>query len=222
LAEVEVQGATVATALEIYCPLPNCANTSLTARRAFVNLSLSVRCHHLQGVHTPSNRATTDDQPSVAGAWTGLTMGSAHQPGCDHPAVPFSFILNLPWLAALVALAMMIGTVLAVPAFGFVYRRVLRPLGMVKPDVQEDNPESHRFAQGFGSVVLLVGILALFGGAWVLGWSLVWLVIALAALNLFAGFCAGCAVYYWLARLQVPGFSKSAPQGRFLGMRPRN
>jgi hypothetical protein len=92
---------------------------------------------------------------------------------------------------------------------------------LVRPDVLEDNPEPHRFAQGLGGVVLLVGVLALFAGLPVLGWGLVWLVIALAALNLFAGFCAGCAVYYWLNRLNVPGFVKPPPQNTFPGRRPK-
>ena len=48
-----------------------------------------------------------------------------------------------------------------------------------------------------------------------------WLVIALASLNLFVGFCAGCAVYYWLGKLHLPGFVKTPPPGAFPGMRPR-
>jgi hypothetical protein len=64
-------------------------------------------------------------------------------------------------------------------------------------------------------------VLALYGGATALGWGLVWLVIALAALNLFVGFCAGCAVYYWLNRLDIPGFVKAPPEGTFPGMRPK-
>ncbi|MGA2477407.1 MAG: DUF4395 family protein [Spirochaetia bacterium] len=52
-------------------------------------------------------------------------------------------------------------------------------------------------------------------------WLLTWLVIVLAAANLFLGFCAGCAVYYWLNRLQVPGFGKTPPSGTFPGMRPK-
>ena len=39
--------------------------------------------------------------------------------------------------------------------------------------------------------------------------ALAWLVIGLAALNLFVGFCAGCFVYYRLNRLGVPGFTQS-------------
>ena len=39
--------------------------------------------------------------------------------------------------------------------------------------------------------------------------------------NAFGGFCAGCAVYYWLAKLNVPGFTKIPPAGFFPGMKPK-
>lgn len=228
LAEVEVEGETVAAAMDQFIArFPDLRQHLYNGRgelRPFVNLFLnSEDVRHLQGMDTPLQAG---DRlmivPSVAG---GLDQ-------VDHAALRtnqgviillglLTFVLAAPWLAAFVALAMAIGTILAVPAFGFIYRRVLLPLGLVKPDLLEDNPEPHRFAQGLGAVVLFTGVLALFGGAGLLGWALVWLVIALAALNLFAGFCAGCAVYYWLARWQVPGFSKPAPQDRFPGMRPR-
>lgn len=131
-----------------------------------------------------------------------------------------AFILNAPWLIGIVALAMIIGTLLKVPGFKFVYR-MLKSTGLAKPDVLLDNPEPHRFAQGFGGIVMLAGTVALFANAPVLGWGLVWLVVALAALNLFGGFCVGCAVYYWLNRLNLPGFTKSPPEGTFPGMRPK-
>jgi len=132
-----------------------------------------------------------------------------------------AFILNLPWLAAAVALIMALGTFRGVPGFGFIYRRVFKPRQWVKPDVLPDNPEPHRFAQGFGAAVLATGATALFAGAALPGWGLVWLVIFLAALNLFGGFCAGCAVYYWLNRLQVPGFVKRPPGGASPGRPPK-
>ncbi len=132
-----------------------------------------------------------------------------------------AFILNLPILAALVALAMGIGTALKVPGFGFVYKYLLKPRGWMKPDVLDDNPEPHRFAQLMGFVFMTAGSIALFLGATVLGWGLVWLVAALAALNAFGGFCVGCAVYYWLNRLHLPGFTKQPPDGTFPGMKPR-
>jgi hypothetical protein len=132
-----------------------------------------------------------------------------------------AFILNNSWLAGLVALAMLVGTALGKPGFGFVYKSALKPLGLVKPEILPDNPEPHRFAQGFGGVVMLAGTVSLFAGYAILGWGLVWLVIALAALNAFGGFCVGCFVYYWLTRFGVPGFVKTPPAGVFPGMRPK-
>jgi hypothetical protein len=132
-----------------------------------------------------------------------------------------AFILNLPWLAAVVALIMAVGTLRGVPGFGILYRAVFKPRQWLRPEVVLDNPEPHRFAQGFGAAVLATGAATLFAGAALPGWGLVWLVIILAALNLFGGFCAGCAVYYWLNRLQVPGFVKTPPGGSFPGRRPK-
>lgn len=132
-----------------------------------------------------------------------------------------AFILASQWVALTVALVMAYGTVRRQPGFKLVYSGLLKPRGWVKPDVIDDNSEPHVFAQGFGAVVLGLGVAALFAGAPALGWGLVWLVIALAALNLFVGFCAGCAVYYWLNRLKLPGFAKAPPEGTWPGMRPK-
>jgi hypothetical protein len=132
-----------------------------------------------------------------------------------------AFILNLPILAAFVALIMGIGSALKIPGFGFVYKNLLKPRGWMKPDVLDDNPEPHRFAQFLGFIFMTAGSVALFLGATVLGWGLVWLVVALAALNAFGGFCVGCAVYYWLGRFQLPGFTKQPPAGTFPGMKPK-
>lgn len=120
-----------------------------------------------------------------------------------------AFVLDAAWLVVFVAAVMLLGT--AVPAlslFKRVYQHILRPSGLVKPNVIIDNPEPHRFAQGFGGVVLLGALAALYGGAATLGWALVALVVVLAALNLFLGFCAGCFVYYQLHKLGVPGFAR--------------
>lgn len=132
-----------------------------------------------------------------------------------------AFIFNLPALAAFVAVVMGIGSALKVPGFGFIYKYLLKPRGWIKPDVLDDNPEPHRFAQSLGFLFMSAGSIALFSGAAVLGWSLVWLVVALAALNAFGGFCVGCAVYYWLSRFQLPGFNKQPPAGTFPGMKPK-
>ncbi len=132
-----------------------------------------------------------------------------------------AFVLNQPWLAALVAAVMLAGTALGKPGFGFVYTALLKPAGIVRPHVLEDNPEPHRFSQGLGGVFMLGGVAALFGGLAALGWGLVWMVSALAALNAFGGFCAGCFIYYWLARFGVPGFDRNPPPGTFPGLRPK-
>jgi len=134
-----------------------------------------------------------------------------------------AFILNQPLLLVLVSAVMLAGSLIFKrPGFSFVYTYLLKPAKILRPDVAEDNPEPHLFAQGFGGVVLAGAFAALLLGASALGWGLAWLVVGLASLNLFAGFCAGCAMYYWLNRLNIPGFVKTPPPGVFPGLRPRS
>ncbi len=119
-----------------------------------------------------------------------------------------AFVLDLPWLAALVAAVLLISA--AIPAWGLftaLYRRLLRPAGLIRPHVIVDNPEPHRFAQLVGGTCVTLAVVLLVAG-FEIGWALVGLVIVLAGLNLFAGWCAGCMLYYWLHRLGVPGFDR--------------
>lgn len=121
-----------------------------------------------------------------------------------------AFVLNSWPLVAFVGFVMLLGT--AIPKmslFKQLYRRLLLPSGLVKSDIINDNPEPHRFAQGFGGVVLALAVVSLLVGQSILGWALVWLVVILAGLNLFLGFCAGCFLYYQLNKLSVPGFEHS-------------
>ncbi len=120
-----------------------------------------------------------------------------------------AFIFNAVWLAAAVAVVNFIGALQ--PELGLfrrVYQHLLRPAGLVKPHVIEDNPEPHRFAQGLGALFVALGILLILAGT-AAGWAFVWLVIGLASLNLFVGFCAGCFMYYQANKLGVPGFRHS-------------
>ena len=118
-----------------------------------------------------------------------------------------AFVLDAKWVVAFVAAVMLIGTVFPkVALFKAVYWYILNPLHIARPDVRRDNPEPHLFAQGVGGTVLLIASLAFGVNAPVLGWALSWLVVALASLNLFAGICVGCLMYYWFNRLGVPGF----------------
>jgi hypothetical protein len=114
-----------------------------------------------------------------------------------------AFLFDLPWLVAFVCAVMALGTAIPQAAlFQRIYRDVLRPAGLLKPDVHEEDAAPHRFAQGMGAAVLLIATIALFLGAQTLGWGLSFVVIALAAVNLFFGFCAGCFVYFQLQRLR--------------------
>ena len=127
-----------------------------------------------------------------------------------------AFLLNNIWLAAFVGAVLLLGTIApSLALFQQIYKKGLRPARLVKPDVRvDDNPEPHRFAQGFGGLVVVLAVVALLLAETTPGWALIWLVILLAALNLFVGFCAGCFLYYQLNRLGVPGFrARRIPSG---------
>jgi len=114
------------------------------------------------------------------------------------------------WLVALVALAQFLGAIKAPLAPYKLLYRSLRDTGLLKPNLQPDNPEPHRFALAVGTVFNITGALLIASGSSLAGWSLVWVVIALANLNYWLRFCLGCWMYYQLNRLGVPGFSASA------------
>ena len=117
------------------------------------------------------------------------------------------FILNQPLLPLFVAAVLVAGTVdRNFALFKLTYQHVIKPLELMKQDPVEDIPAPHEFAQLLGGIMLGLGSLLLFTGSILLGWVLVWIVIALAAANLIFGFCAGCFVYYQLGKLGVPGF----------------
>lgn len=125
-----------------------------------------------------------------------------------------AFVLDAPLVVALVAAVMLVDTALpGTSLFKGVYLRLLKPQGWVKPDVKRDHPEPHRFAQGVGGSVLLVALVVFALNAAPVAWGLVWLVVALAALNLFAGICVGCLMYYALHRLGVRGFDRAPITG---------
>ena len=190
--------------------------------RSFVNVYLNKE--DVRGLQGSATTVAAEDTlmiiPSIAGGAPEPRAGGTPEPRVDQSALrvnqafiiallALAFVLNSVWLVVFVAAVMLLGT--AVPRlslFKTIYGRALRPAGWIKPDVVHDNPEPHRFAQGFGGVVLLVAIAALLTGATAAGWALVGVVVVLAALNLFLGFCAGCFVYYQLNKLGVPGFDR--------------
>lgn len=113
------------------------------------------------------------------------------------------FVLNQPYLVLFVGLVLAVGTILPQAGlFKQFYQKLLKPNGLLKANVIDDDPAPHQFAQGVGALFLLASSLALlvFNSAG-LGWTLAWIVIILAGVNLFLDFCAGCFVYYQLDKV---------------------
>ena len=114
------------------------------------------------------------------------------------------FLLDSVWLVALVGLVMGVGTLW--PRLGLFkrfYHAVVKPAGWLKPDIVPDTADAHLFAQGVGALFLIAATLSLLTGQTLLGWTLTWIVVVLAAVNLFLGFCVGCFLYYQLSRVGV-------------------
>lgn len=112
-----------------------------------------------------------------------------------------AFFAGWTWLVAFVGAVMLVGTIWPNAAlFKWIYLEFVRPLGLLKPDPRQDKAQPHLFAQGLGALVLAGAMLSFAAGAALIGWLLTALVIVLAAVNLLAGFCLGCFVYYQLAR----------------------
>jgi hypothetical protein len=112
-----------------------------------------------------------------------------------------AFLFDQVWLVAFVAVVMLIGTWWpGAGLFKRIYAHVLKPAGLLKPELVVEEARSNLFAQGVGGLVLVMSTLALLMGAPLLGWILAGIVIGLAAVNLFFGFCVGCFLYYQLSR----------------------
>ena len=229
---VQVEGATVGAALQDLTVRYPQVRTHLfdTAGglRSFVHVFVGEQdVRELNGVATPLR---DDDQvlivPSIAG---GLTPPSRPR-RVDHTALRVNqamiisllgaaYVADAPVVVVFVGFVMLLGSAFRRAGFQEVYR-LLRVLNLSRPDVYEDNPEPHRFAQSLGGIVLAASSAAFIMGQAAWSWFLAWVVIVLAGLNLFGGYCLGCAVYYWLTRWGVPGFTQSPPPGVLPGRRP--
>lgn len=149
---------------------------------------------------------------SVASAATQVDQSALRvNQACIISLLLLGFLLDQVWLVAFVALVMLVGTVWPhAGLFKLFYSRALRPAGVVRPQLEPDAPQPHLFAQGLGGLVLIAALVALGTGAAVAGWLLVGVVVILAAVNLFLGFCMGCFIYYQLARrglrLELPAW----------------
>lgn len=115
-----------------------------------------------------------------------------------------AFLFDWVWLVVFVAAVMVVGSIWpGAGLFKAVYGRLLKPAGLLKPDVIADDIQPHLFAQAVGGLFLSASAALLLLGAPILGWLLAATVVALAAVNLFFGFCLGCFIYYQLAKVGV-------------------
>lgn len=119
-----------------------------------------------------------------------------------------AFVFDSWLLVAFVAIAQLLGA-LGVPfaPYRLLYLNVVKPSGLLNPQIHQDNPEPHRFAMLVGGLFNGIAVLALLAGVPVVAWTLVGIVVALANLNFWLDFCLGCWMYYQFNRLGVPGFT---------------
>ena len=117
------------------------------------------------------------------------------------------FVLQVGWawlLVPLVGVLMLAGVANQdLNLFRLAYLNVLKPRGLVKPRVVQEDAAPHRFANGLGGSFLLLATLAFLAQATVLGWILAWIVIVLAFVNFAFDFCVGCQVYFQLQRFNL-------------------
>ena len=137
---------------------------------------------------------------------SGLRTGQA----ITIAALLIGFILNSWVLVVFVAVSQLLAGIDAPFApYRVIYQRIVKPSGLVKPNVIADNPEPHRFAMLLGGIMNGIATILLLAGVPTPAWVLVWIVIALANLNFWLNFCLGCLIYYQLNRLHVPGFAQA-------------
>ena len=79
------------------------------------------------------------------------------------------------------ALAVMMLAAVASPALNLpriLYVRILRPSGVVRPRVVQEDPAPHRFAQLLGGIFLTVATIFVATGLLLVAWVLAWIVVA--------------------------------------------
>jgi len=131
--------------------------------------------------------------------------------------------LVIAWLVALARPAaaialplfalMLLGSALS-PATSLpraLYTGILKPRRLVRPRVRSEDPAPHRFAQLVGGAFLVAAGLAAVLGQLTVAWTLGWVVIALASLNLVLDICVGCIVYAQLVRVGLFPLGRRRP-----------
>src|SRR5436305_7600522 len=125
--------------------------------------------------------------------------------GCTVLLTVLAFVLLQPIFTLITAIVMAISALVPKASpYRLLYQRVVVPLGLLKPRIVGDDPSPHRFAQGVGAIFLFASSAVLFfTHIPVLGWTLDLIVFVLSSINLTAGFCVGCFIYYHLGRARI-------------------
>jgi hypothetical protein len=120
-------------------------------------------------------------------------------------------LIYQPVAWALPVLAVMMLAAVASPSFNvprLLYRRWLKPAGIVRPRVVQEDPAPHRFAQLVGGVFLAAASVFVITGLLLVAWVLAWIVAALAFLNFAFNICVGCIMYAQLVRFGLLPLSR--------------
>ncbi|WP_221090347.1 DUF4395 domain-containing protein [Deinococcus aquaedulcis] len=110
--------------------------------------------------------------------------------------------VRMPWLTLVLGAFMLLGALR--PAWSplrAAYRMLGPALGL-RPEVVEEDPRAHHFAQGVGGTFLLASAALSLAGLWLAGTVLGMTVVALALLNLSQKICVGCLMYFQYRRLR--------------------
>jgi len=121
--------------------------------------------------------------------------------GLSAITLAIAIAFNLPWLAALVAIALGVSAAFGSQYFVFSrpWRRIRVTLRLAPP--RDLEPElGPRFAQAMGTVVVGVGVGLLVSSQTLVGWLFVGAVATLQAVLAVTGYCLGCKLYglHWL------------------------
>ena len=136
-----------------------------------------------------------------------LKVGQVFTMSLNLLAFVLGFVLQARWgwlLVPLVGAVMLLGVANRdLNLFRQFYLRILKPAGIVKPNVAHEDAAPHQFAQAVGGAFLAAATLAFVLGLVLAGWVLTWIVIVLAFVNFAFDFCVGCQIYFQLDRMNL-------------------
>lgn len=103
--------------------------------------------------------------------------------------------------------------------YSWIYKGLLKPLSILRPDMRIDNIEAYRFADMIGVVVSGSAAYLIYSGNTTIGWGLTWAMMILGSLAFF-GWCAACWMYYMFQKMGIKGFFRHTKiAGTFPGAR---